>query len=701
MFSAIALSSLVYLERGIGATSFGSGESGSGFVVASTPSESYIVTAAHVLGCTQFGDGCVPEIVVRFADSPQRAYTGKLVYAGLAATAQDIAVVSVARGALPLVPIARDAGSQITLIGFPESAVRAANTPRALHTRTLPGKLARPLLDGRRLLALHSEPGDSGAPIVDNRGAAVGVLQGREDSRFDVAVGAGEVQSVKGLIERAIRKGAHVRADALYQYALSLDALRNGRIIADGQSALNRAIDRAFGMAISAGSVDAAVTFANEYDVRRILYPQISTQVASAAGVLLATAAQHGNEEANFTLYTLYRDAGNTQHANAYLQAAYAAGYPFAIDAVADTVTDAGAMRALRRRAYNAYEPYVRAAVADAAWNAAMDYQDLAPPIGDPGYAAWEHHLVDLDLAGARMGSRPALQTALADNFMLETPVEKRELFEIESRLALAGDEPLAQDVGHAYEVGAGVKRDPLRALDYYAVEYAAPYWNGKMLQQKIDSLVPDGAALSSALSASPAYLRARDAVVGLHIFGADAQTAEGVIVAADAASYTVATASSALSCDAYLEHCAIPQYVQLDPIGGPYEAFGNGTIGLLRVEGTSIEDGIALLTVPRSISGPWKYRTLPVIAPVPVATRLPQRIFSVPWFKEEPFWGIVRSTQAQGRVLTYDIPVQGFDLGHPLFDVQSGALVGIVTDPNDVFHATAYPAIAAALHTP
>ena len=51
---------------------------GSGFVVSSNAQESYIITAAHVLGCDTEGTGCTPAASVVFSDALPRTPTGKL-----------------------------------------------------------------------------------------------------------------------------------------------------------------------------------------------------------------------------------------------------------------------------------------------------------------------------------------------------------------------------------------------------------------------------------------------------------------------------------------------------------------------------------------------------------------------------------------------------------------------------------------------
>ena len=712
MLLALALSSVVYLERQAPGSHgpIGTGETGTGFVIASTRGASYIVTAAHVLGCNQYGERCSPSIQVRFPDAPGRVYDGQRAYSGSANTADDLAVIMVSRPVPSAIEISTANSSRVTLVGFPQSVMERVRSGSAqLHPRNLSGTLSGPLVDGRNLLSLHSEAGDSGAPLLNSSGSAVAVLQGKQNETSDIAVGSRQLANVAAIVRRAVLTHPGDRAYLLFQNAMAVDANRQNRKIFEGGESLNRLEDQLFGEAIGAGSVDAGIAFLLGYQQRIITY-HVSPQVTASAVRLLKEAAKSKNAAAAYALFKTYRYAASitaagsqkdqmTAGAQQYLRQASDLGYPYALDDLANQTADKQQAVALRERALKAYESLIRAGDADAAWNADTDLTlgIPQPSIADPRYPAFAAQEVAYQMRAARMGSRWALETALANDLQLETPAQRAELADLLRQAALNGDSGFAGKLGDAYANGAaGFTRDPLTALDFYAIQYDDPMWNGDRYEQKFESLIPGAAGFSQQLQTSAAYTNARDSFVVLHINGPDAQTAEGVVVYVDAQKIVVATAPQALSCDATLHHCSVPDHLQFPQFADSrFTGYGYGKIRLIRVTGTAIEDGMALVELDRADAE----RPLPNIRAAAVASAIPGRIFSVTWSKEmTPYWGIVRHNAADRRVFDYDIPVTSFLLGHPLFDAQSGALVGLVSDPGNDRHATGYPAVQEAL---
>ncbi len=277
--AALALSSIVYLERQAAGSrsTFGTGETGTGFVIASTSRVSYVLTAAHVLGCGEYGDHCSSTIALRFSDSPARVWQAERTYSGAALGSDDLAILLVHRGNLAVFPIADAREHQsLTEIGYPQSLVRRLAHVKTirLKPRALRGAVNGQLTDGRELLSLSSEPGDSGAPLVNERGAVVGVLQGKQDRDHDIAIGATAVRAMVSPLLLTLRERLgnptndpdnRARAYMLYLNALHVAKQLRDRKVFLGKSGFEQIEDQIYGEALDAGSLDAAIAFLSTF----------------------------------------------------------------------------------------------------------------------------------------------------------------------------------------------------------------------------------------------------------------------------------------------------------------------------------------------------------------------------------------------------------------------------------------------------
>ena len=93
--------SVVYLQLPSPVQGIGSGSSGTGFIVASDSTASYIVTSAHVLDCDTYGLSCHQQISVRVPSNFAQAVTADLMYAGASNATDDYAIIRVAIPHLP------------------------------------------------------------------------------------------------------------------------------------------------------------------------------------------------------------------------------------------------------------------------------------------------------------------------------------------------------------------------------------------------------------------------------------------------------------------------------------------------------------------------------------------------------------------------------------------------------------------------
>ena len=151
-------------------------QTGTGFVIASNKSASYIATAAHVLSCDTYGNWCRPALNLRLPGASAADASGELVYAGAANDSDDVAIVRVARGGLAPVTLGTaQAGERIGALGYPGGA--------AAQPRLRDGSVVRRLPNSDELaMRVDTTQGDSGGPIFDaTSGAVVGIV-GRQSA---------------------------------------------------------------------------------------------------------------------------------------------------------------------------------------------------------------------------------------------------------------------------------------------------------------------------------------------------------------------------------------------------------------------------------------------------------------------------------------------------------------------------------------
>lgn len=641
---------------------------------------------------------------------------GRRVYGGRGMTNDDLAVIAVDRGNVHSFSSGTPTdGERVEFIGFPESMIARASQGSSVHPRSLPGYLSASLVDGRELLDLRTEPGDSGGPVFDGAYDVVGVLQGKQDAENDIAVGASQVKSTIANVQAAL--AANPDPDATRAYLLYLNARAFDREavqrsldgISSGVPRLESSEDALFGEAIAAQSIDAARAFVSGYPVRVSGGYTPSAAVLAKAIALLEPAAQRGNGAAAFALYQFYDSASASTTVQAvhahykdessdYLQLAVQASYPYALDEYANEQTNTAQQAALRLRALSAYVPLIRHGDADAAENYATDYSLLPAPASDvAAFQTWEQNAAEDELRAARMGSPSGVIALLQSSLPTVTPEMRAEAFDQAKALA-PHDADMAQRVASAYASRTGVTQDPLVALDYYAMADSYPPSSGSALEQRIEQTVPGGLGYTAKLATSAQFRRDRNAIVILHMGteNQDDQTQVGVVVGKDRNRIVIATASAALGCDAYNQNCLLPHAVQFPGIDATMYPVQTSPSALLYATGTGIESGVSLLQVRRA--GPGYH--LPDVAVANVEQRIPDRIYSIYQLHGAtvPHWGITRGATPSLSVFRYDLPTQGFNLGTPIFDSESGALVGLVTDPDDALHAAGPSAIVAVL---
>ena len=393
---AVALSSVIYLERnGLADQGLGSGVTGTGFVIAATSHETYVLTAAHVLGCDLYGDNCSDKISIRFEDMPSQAWTAERVFSGRGMTSDDLAVLCVPRGRTSPLTIARPrAGEAVAMDGFPQSDVRAAaaSSPLRLAPRQLRGSVGEPLSDGRVLLRMSSEPGDSGAPVLDLGGKVVAVLQAAQASALDVGVANESLERLATLVRTTVSaedKGAggpvRIRADLLYRNAMAWEKSRSSQQDPNGDAAVQQAEDQDFSDAIRAGSVEAAVTFVTIFP-DRIKFRLCTTRIPANLALNVARkAADAGNASAAWGVYRytqlMATNIFTTQHpqwsdlSKRYMSRAVQLGSPYALEALAASYgNDVSKWKPLLQRAMSGLRPRIAAGDPAAAYHYANDY---------------------------------------------------------------------------------------------------------------------------------------------------------------------------------------------------------------------------------------------------------------------------------------------------------------------------------------
>ncbi len=175
---------LAAMENSIALLILDNSEFGVGFVIASTPTTSYLLTAAHVLGCgdTQ-ASGCRDTVKVRFTGQLS-SLTGRRVLAWKDQTDgdRDLALVAVDKGNLTPIPILSQTrlGADSYVIGFTQHIILSSDDIGTPYVHE--GSLSRiQSSDAQKHLNVWvpADPGFSGGPIVDKATlTVVGVFTG-------------------------------------------------------------------------------------------------------------------------------------------------------------------------------------------------------------------------------------------------------------------------------------------------------------------------------------------------------------------------------------------------------------------------------------------------------------------------------------------------------------------------------------------
>lgn len=350
-----------------------------------------------------------------------------------------------------------------------------------------------------------------------------------------------------------------------------------------------------------------------------------------------------------------------------------------------------------RARAGAVNEKLVAAGNAAAAYTLAHDYF-LTNLFGHFNDMEHRNTLVADYRKAADLGSLEAL-AAMAIYLQSGSPDEQAEIFRRLSTAVESGryNRQIADALAALYEQGHGTPVDPRRALDAYAHADSLVLLNDSPnnpyppeLQTKLTVLTPGGKEIASSLPSSAGYAAAAASAVRINVpnpyfgFGGISDQAYGVLLKASGPGAIVATAAYNLHCDSFARKCQVPSSVE----------FGTSTdkhpkVTIVRAADTSLENGIALLRVDDLTPPPGG---------ADVATAAPKTVMSLPYAGATAYWGIVLDGGPQSNVLQLALPSRE-EIGAGIFDLDTGKLVGMYTDPFDLMHATGTAAIARARH--
>ncbi len=714
--------SVVYLELAPpdAGEALGIGETGSGFIVASDRAGSYIMTAAHVLGCDSYGAGCAPAVEVRFASDPSKVWHGQRVYAGASLNEQDLAIVFVPRGSGRALRLGDAMPNQnVRALGFPQSAVLAAASN--------PGELAPVLRSGvildlpgnahRETLRMASHHGDSGGPIFDSgSGTVVGLVQGaaadtEEADRY--GVGSAALKPIASMVTLALQHpvghggaGSDGRTRAWLLYLNAYHAITRFNYLAFGQFVslldtedLSTLGDRLLDEALKAGSLDAAEFAVGSYEngARLVMHPEAFNIVKNAADKgdpIAAYVLSHhyyyiaqGDAKGTYGIdEDLTKDRARVLREK-YLRAASNGGWPFATQELAYTEHDAAKTKILRDRADEGFLRLAATGDAAAADAYASDYMIFG--LGQD----WHNHatVVNNFRRAADLGSSSALQ-GLTIQLLggLASSADRAEALRRNQAAADGGNKNAAEQLGQMYERGTGVPIDKEKALEAYALAYDGGV-DQHTLQSKIEALTPNGAALTAGLKSSFGYASAAAASARLR-FGRF-RIVNGVVVYSDAKRSVIATAAFELHCDSFAQTCVAPDSVEIGSGAKRYAA------RLLHAADTSIEGGVALVEAQVGSMPAAHVQQSP--GPIVVTAEYfghSSRLDGDRWSTTTPYWGVLPHLSESGHVLDVVLPAEDAP-GAGIFDYASGGLIGIYTDPYDLRHATGPAAISAALN--
>ena len=720
-------SSVVYLEipSPFSSDRIGTSPSGTGFVISSDAKASYILTAAHVAGCDTYGNGCQSTLDVRFSDDP-KGMAGDVDYAGASNATDDYAIVRVARGNLQTVSLGNAATREaIYELGYPDASERAV--PASLPARLLQGTVTGAPDSGRRLLMrIATTHGDSGAPIFDaGSNMVIGLVHGAAGDapdaerfgigpaslRYAAAVTNGAIATAKGDDRAAGARLLYLNARAVanrYNFLFSHFV----QPMSAPMQGLQTTQRRLFLSAMRAGSLEAAEYVASSFFQMDIMISQ--------GGVLerLDGAVQRGDAAAALALSMYFQrqvtspqlfsalptSAEPQQDALRYLNLAANGGNPYAMDDLAGDYStgalglakSASVSTSWRKRAEVRLEALAANGDADAAAQRATDYEFFDAKPSTAGYRA---NLIGYLRRAADLGSTTATSN-LIDVLLIGDQDDVAEAFR-RAKIAVDGGAvgKIADQLGLMYEFGKGTPVDRDAAL-------AAYVRGGDLLAQKLATFVPDARGISDTLEASKGYAAAAATTARIYVpipvptfrpptdpLRDNTTIANGVVVHSDGRTAIIATAAFNLGCDSFGDKCLTPASIE---IGSSSTAYGN--VRIVRAADTSVENGVVLLQVdaPNAASAALT-NTIPRVVMTAGSFSMTSRLANGKWLLGKASWGVLLGATEDRRVIDLALPSE-FLLGSGIFDVATGELAGIYTDPYNALHATGPATIALAL---
>jgi TPR repeat protein len=462
---------------------------------------------------------------------------------------------------------------------------------------------------------------------------------------------------------------------------------RHVLITSDQMQRLNSQVANLYGRAVAAGSIEAAVVLANSLDRTYLIGapPALElldheTMKGSAIAPLALARYFEGQAAHPDTYAGLPQSAKPVDDGKRYLHLAADRGNPFAMNDVANAYALQKAPqdeKIWRDRANAAFQHEAAAGDAGAAF-AYGENLTLYAHDGDP--LERRDRIVAAFRRAADLGAPRAIES-LAIWFKPGDAAEDAELFRRSRASVDAGQTNNAVLLGSLYEGGRGTPRDPTAALRAYALGYqidiGAPQ---SPLQAKLNGLEPDGPSIAQRLPTSPGYASAKATSARLHVPGAQrwgGNEVAGVVVRSDGKRAVIATAAFNLGCDSFSGSCATPDSVEIGPSQTKYTS-----VRIVRKADTSVENGVVLLTV-----------AAPNAPSAGVAETIPARVMTLAYegptasmqgMLRQPtrsYWGLIVGTSPDRRVLQLVLPTEGAT-GSGIFDLETGKLVGMYTDP-------------------
>jgi TPR repeat protein len=727
---------------------------GTGFVVASDAAASYVVTAAHVMGCNTYGYSCRKDFFVRLPQAFKQPVAGQLLYAGASNDTEDYAILRIPVGGLTPVRLGEAANAAgVAALGFPlteTTAFRPETMPPHLEPTLRSGSVTDVRSAGRHLVVgVRTAEGDSGGPIfAPGSGAVVDIVRGAppgDSSRETYAVGTATVSRViSGALAGATTPRSNVddaklRAYLLFEYAhdVAEQADYIGNVMFYDSShhfALLSQAGELYSEALAAGSLDAAIDLVRPLETggtlrlvpRNVILSTLKSKEDVFAALRAASAS--GDARASFALGNYARaafdhrqNAADAGDALRYFRLAANQGdaramallaefsYLGALSLPADPAVAAG----WARRAEAPLKRLIASGDAEAAYRYAQMIE-LSQPGGFSARTI-EPVVVRNYVKAADLGSDLAL-ARLQDKFLWEVeggPALQREIFAVFKKALDAGKTGgYFGMLAGMYEYGSGTQADKRQALVAYLAAGAAMKDGSQGVVQSGLSLVQNSEAIRQAVPSTRGFLIAVVSTVRIKLSRTSANEVAGVVVGARGGNALIATAAFDLGCDSFGNSCIEPAAVE----------FANGaastTVKILRRADTSLENGVVVLEAnganaldasrfddvtkafPEIQERKADALFAPVAQPLPDMTSPgPENaVVTVGPGGKGGAWGVLLGADADRRVIDLFLPFPSDGIGRGLFELRTGRLVGIYTDPWHVTQATGPATIVKAL---